>query len=161
MVVRLPPLRERTDEIEALADHFLRQANAANQRRLSGLDPDALLALQRHAWPGNVRELRNVVDRAVVIARGETISLADLPERIRALRAPAVDEAPAEVEAAHHEDPKDEELDFKTRVQRFEAALIRRALHECDFNQSATSRRLHIPLRTLVNKLQQYGIKKG
>ena len=156
MIIRVPPLRERPDEIEPLATHFLKQANQANQRQLLGFDPDALSALERHDWPGNVRELRNAVERAAVIARGETISLADLPETVRARGSSVV--ASAEVPEA---DAEADDLDFKTRVQRFETALIRQALEACGFNQTETSRRLHIPIRTLSNKIKQYGISKG
>jgi DNA-binding NtrC family response regulator len=153
MIIQVPPLRERRDAIEPLATHFLEQANHANQRQLLGFDPDAMAALERHDWPGNVRELRNAVERAAVIARGETVALADLPETVRA-RGSSV------VATAAPEENDEADLDFKTRVQRFEAALLERALEECGFNQTETSRRLHIPIRTLANKIKQYAIRK-
>jgi transcriptional regulator with PAS, ATPase and Fis domain len=148
----LPPLRERQEEIEALASHFLRLANRTNQRQVDGIAPQVLLALKRHRWPGNVRELRNVIERAAVITRGNTVTLDDLPETIRSL---AQLGGPSGLEAAVDES---EAPDFKEQVRRFEAELIAQTLRACDNNQSETSRRLRIPLRTLVNKIQTYGL---
>jgi len=84
MMLTIPPLRDRTDEIEPLALRFLRQANEANHGRVRAIDRRALSRLKDYAWPGNVRELRNAIERAVVIARTETIQEHDLPARVRA-----------------------------------------------------------------------------
>jgi DNA-binding NtrC family response regulator len=166
MVLELPPLRERREELEALAHHFLVLANRQNRRQIGGFTPEALGAMRRHTWPGNVRELRNAVERAVVIAAGNAITLDDLPVVIRRLVSPSP--PPGDQFAplgsdhpAHGGQPLFESgVDFKTRVQRFEADLIERAYRACDYNKSETSRRLRIPLRTLINKLQQYHIDK-
>ena len=82
--VRLPPLRERREDVQALAAHFLEKHARALRRPVTSIDPDALQALAGHAWPGNVRELENAVERAVALAAGASIALADLPEEIRA-----------------------------------------------------------------------------
>ena len=89
MVLTIPPLRDRTDEIELLSLRFLRQANEASHGRVRSIDPRALARLKDYAWPGNVRELRNAIERAVVIARSETIQEHDLPARVRAADGPA------------------------------------------------------------------------
>ncbi len=89
MMLTIPPLRDRTDEIEPLALRFLRQANEANHGRVRAIDPRALSRLKDYAWPGNVRELRNAIERAVVIARTNTIQEHDLPARVRAADGPA------------------------------------------------------------------------
>jgi two-component system, NtrC family, response regulator HydG len=77
-----PPLRERKEDIPVLAQHFLRVYAAKNNRRLAGFSDDALGCLEAYSWPGNVRELENVVERAVVLARGSRIEVADLPESL-------------------------------------------------------------------------------
>ena len=89
MMLTIPPLRDRTDEIELLSLRFLRLANEASHGRVRAIDPRALARLKDYAWPGNVRELRNAIERAVVIARTETIQEHDLPARVRAADGPA------------------------------------------------------------------------
>ena len=79
----VPALRERREDIVLLARHFLAIHGLRHGRRLGGIDSDALAALERHAWPGNVRELENSIERAVVLARGESVTLADLPAPLR------------------------------------------------------------------------------
>ena len=81
--IHLPPLRHRTDEIPALAQHFLASYNEAMAMDVEGFDAEALKCLASYAWPGNVRELENVVERAMVLADGETIERDDLPEIVR------------------------------------------------------------------------------
>lgn len=79
----VPALRDRREDVALLARHFLAVHNLRHGRTLTGIDSDAIAALERHAWPGNVRELENSIERAVVLARGEAISLADLPAPLR------------------------------------------------------------------------------
>ncbi|MBW2736152.1 MAG: sigma 54-interacting transcriptional regulator [Deltaproteobacteria bacterium] len=146
MVLELPPLRERREELEALARHFLILANRQNQRQISGFSSEALEALRQHGWPGNVRELRNVVERAVVIAAGSAITLEDLPAALRRL-------GPAPKPAATAEEALDDAELFETELD-FKAAYC-----ACDRNKAETSRRLRIPLRTLINKLQHYDLE--
>jgi len=80
--VDMPPLRERGEDIPGLAQHFLRRFSVVNHKGLLVISPDAMAALQAYTWPGNVRELENAIERAVVLARGDTIGPGDLPERI-------------------------------------------------------------------------------
>jgi DNA-binding NtrC family response regulator len=82
--LRLPPLRERLAEIPALTATFIEQAAATHGKKVLEIGPEARAALLAYAWPGNVRELRNVIERAVVLTRGETITVNDLPDRILA-----------------------------------------------------------------------------
>lgn len=82
-LIRIPPLRERREDIEVLANHFLRaQAERAHGRRLQGFAVAALDALSLYDWPGNVRQLRSAVERACVVAKGEEISVVDLPPEV-------------------------------------------------------------------------------
>jgi len=168
MTLRLPPLRERVEEIEPLAEQFLREANEANGSRVPGLTPEALALLRQHRWPGNVRELRNVIQRAVVLAEDRLISPEDLPEPIRGLEAraaappgtPAVAGGAAATTGAPPAPGAsgDEGLDYKARVQRFEVQLIREALAAEAGNRTRAAQRLRIPIRTLMYKLQAFGI---
>jgi two-component system response regulator HydG len=80
--VEVPPLRERREDVAVLAQHFLRVYAAKNNRPLEGVSDDAIRCLEAYGWPGNVRELENVLERAVVLARGTTVDVADLPDFI-------------------------------------------------------------------------------
>ncbi len=81
--LQVPPLRERREDIALLARHFVALQSARHGRDLVGIDDDAMSALERHNWPGNIRELENTLERAVVLARGATVTTADLPVALR------------------------------------------------------------------------------
>ncbi|HNC98302.1 MAG TPA: helix-turn-helix domain-containing protein, partial [Myxococcota bacterium] len=82
--LHVPPLRERREDIALLARHFAALHARRNGRNIEGIDPTALSALESYPWPGNVRELENALERAVVLSKGETLRLSDLPAPIRA-----------------------------------------------------------------------------
>ncbi len=134
--IRIPPLRERLGDIPELARHFLQEALRRNNARALRFSPDALRALQRHPWPGNVRELRNVVERAVVVAKGEMIEEADLS--ISAGRDARQEPFPSleEVEQNH----------------------IREALRRCGGNIKEAADLLKIGRSTLYRKIAEYNI---
>ena len=83
IALRMPPLRERRDDIPLLAEHFLRLFCERNARHLSGFARPAAEALMRYEWPGNVRELENTIERAVVLSRGAAVEIEDLPVEVR------------------------------------------------------------------------------
>ncbi|MCC6751402.1 MAG: sigma-54-dependent Fis family transcriptional regulator [Deltaproteobacteria bacterium] len=85
--IDMPPLRERGEDIPLLAHHFLHKHQATMNKQFEGIDPAAMACLTSHDWPGNVRELENTIERAVVLGRGKTITLADLPAKIVGERA--------------------------------------------------------------------------
>jgi DNA-binding NtrC family response regulator len=152
VTLRIPPLRERVDEIRPLAERFLKDARRQAGTDVRTIDARAMAALESYGWPGNVRELRNVIERAVVLAEGQAITPADLTDKVRGgARALA-----GEPEAGADEPPGD----YKDHVRRYEAELILRALHKANGNQTEAARALNLPLRTLVHKIQTYGIKK-
>jgi transcriptional regulator with PAS, ATPase and Fis domain len=147
MIVRIPPLRERVDEIRPLAERFLKDSREGTPVR--EIDPEALAALEAYSWPGNVRELRNAIERAVVLAEGKAIKLVDLTDRIRGgVRAPVEGGVP------------DAPGDYRQHVRNYETELILKALHKANGNQTEAARALNLPLRTLVHKIQTYNIKK-
>ncbi|MBL0214559.1 MAG: sigma 54-dependent Fis family transcriptional regulator [Myxococcales bacterium] len=88
IMIDVPPLRERLDDVPLLADHFLARFRNQAARRISGFAPDALAAMTRYSWPGNVRELRNAVERAIVLGDREQIVAEDLPPQVLAQAAP-------------------------------------------------------------------------
>jgi DNA-binding NtrC family response regulator len=103
--IRLPPLRERLDDVPLLVDHFLHRRSRAEGRRVRSFHPDAIALLQKHDWPGNVRELENVVSRCALVCQGEEVGVLHLPPELRKGRrgllvsvpaSPAKAEAPAE-----------------------------------------------------------------
>ncbi|GAA0740221.1 sigma-54 dependent transcriptional regulator [Ideonella azotifigens] len=136
----LPPLRERTEDIEGLVGHL-----AARQGRRIRVSPEALACLQGYAWPGNVRELDNVVQRALVLGRGEQLEVqhlpADLTRRTAAAAPPTADE------------PLAETLDLRSAVEALEQRLIARALLATHDNKRQAAAKLGISERALWYKL--------
>ncbi|HRC58021.1 MAG TPA: sigma 54-interacting transcriptional regulator [Kofleriaceae bacterium] len=150
MTLHIPPLRERVEEIRPLAERFLKEANKQAGTQVRAFEPQALEALERYPWPGNVRELRNVIDRAVVLAEGPAITLAELTERVRGTSAVAPPVSEGELPAG----------DYKDHVRRYEVDLILKTLRAHGGNQTEAAKALQMPLRTLVHKIQTYGIRK-
>jgi DNA-binding NtrC family response regulator len=138
--LRVPPLRERRDDILPLARFLLAEAALRMKRQVSGLVPNAADHLLRYHWPGNVRELENAMERAVVLARGSRVELEDLPEEVRRT-------LPREA-AGGAVRPLDE----------IEKEYIIAALAFNDGNQTRTAAQLHIGSATLYRKLKRYGL---
>jgi DNA-binding NtrC family response regulator len=134
--IRLPPLRERLDDIRPLAEHFLRRHAARYGKPVAGFEPEALQALEQHAWPGNVRELDHALERAVLMAQGGTVRAADL-----GLRGGGA--------AGRLEDLPLEEV---------ERVLIRKALERHDGNVSHAARALGLSRSALYRRLQHHGL---
>ncbi len=148
--VRLPPLRERPEDVPALAAHFL--ARYARLRpelaglRLSGEAHDALVA---HRWPGNVRELEHALERAVVLAEGPTIREEDLPETVR--EGPGPPPYPRAAPGAS--------LSIKRATRALEADLIREALGRTGGNRTRAAELLDLSYRALLYKIKDYGLE--
>jgi DNA-binding NtrC family response regulator len=158
MTLVIPPLRERPEEIGPLVDRFLVEASRANAAEVSRVSPEALSALRAYRWPGNVRELRNAIERAVVIADGPELTVADLPDRVRAAR--PLPGAPGRPSAPPPSAADAGPMDLKAQMSRHEARVLVDALRAAGWNQSEAARRLELPLRTLVHKIKAHGIKK-
>jgi DNA-binding NtrC family response regulator len=141
IVLRLPPLRERVDDIPELADHFRRLANERNGRDVGSFTPAAIARLQQHAWPGNVRELENVIEQAVVLTRGDEIDAGDLPEEITGERGP--------------QDVL--RIAVGTTLADTERELILETLRKAGGNKTQAAKMLGIGVRTLYRKLEEYG----
>jgi DNA-binding NtrC family response regulator len=140
--IRLPPLRERAEDVPALAAHFLAKKAARYRKPLEGFSPEAALALSEHSWPGNVRELEHVVERAVVLAEGSCIELADL--HLRRMAAPSTSSGGASA------------LERMTLADA-EAYLIRRAMERAP-SANAAAEALGLSRSALYRRLQALGI---
>ena len=141
VAVDLPPLRQRKGDIPLLVNHFLARYAAENDKAVGEISKEALELLTRYAYPGNVRELQNIVERAVVMARGAVVTCADLPAEVqKAAPAPVADTLPAQVE----------ELEKKAIAQ---------ALERAGGVQSQAAELLGLTERNLRYKLKKYGLK--
>jgi two-component system response regulator AtoC len=142
----LPPLRERTQDIVLLANRFLRELAAENHKRVNDFGPEVLQALLQYHWPGNVRELRSAVERAVVLCRGDQITLRDLPPAVR-------------TQGSVTTEPSLALAQNNLTVVEAEKQLIVRALKECDGNRTQAARRVGMSRRTLHRKLHAYHLE--
>jgi len=162
----VPPLRDRPQDLRGLVKMFLREANARHGRAATDLTPLAWELLASYSFPGNVRELRNVIERAVVLAREDRIDVRDFPERMRS-EIPALESSsPAKASpvsadtvasVAPGSAPGEEPVagDLRERVKRYEHDLLREALRAAGGNRAKAAEALQIPIRTLFNKLRE------
>jgi DNA-binding NtrC family response regulator len=139
IAIELPALRDRTVDIPLLAKQFLRQFGKASPLTLA---PDAIELLARYPWPGNVRELRNVMERAVLLARGPQIHAADLPLHTPAPGAPDRASTPA------------------ISLAELERRHIESVLHETSWHQGRAASTLGISSKTLYRKIREYGFRR-
>ncbi|QDT17707.1 Transcriptional regulatory protein ZraR [Alienimonas californiensis] len=177
--IELPPLRTRKEDLLDLADSFLHEAARKQDRAVTRIHPDAEAVLLRHLWPGNVRELRNTMERAVVLAESDTVTLADLPAELAPLRDPDA-EVPSPAPPRPRTPPAAERMPFEATpappaapaertpapperpasVSREEAEKRRlvSALEACEGNKSRAARRLGLPRSTFYSRLQKHGV---
>jgi two-component system response regulator AtoC len=144
--VRVPPLRERRDDVLLLAEHFIARCSERLGTRARALDASAKRVLLEYPWPGNVRELENTIERAAVLAEGELLRQDDLPERVR------------EPEGLTEKLLASEELSIKKTARFIEETLIRKALERTKGNRTAAAKLLEISHRALLYKIKDYGI---
>jgi DNA-binding NtrC family response regulator len=141
VMLHLPPLRERREDIRLLIDHFLKSLCAAAERPLISVAPELAHFLESYEWPGNVRQLRNCLESMVVLATGSTLTLDDLP---------------ATVESAGDGD-SNVDIPAGTTLESLERAAVEQALADCNGNRTRAARSLGISVRTLQRKLKQWG----
>jgi two-component system response regulator HydG len=144
VTLSVPPLRERREDIPLLADFFLKRYAEKNRRLVKGFSPRAMDLLMRHSWPGNIRELENVVERAVILLREDTITPAEFPGVIQAIDK---DEYATMLDLTPGRSLKD-----------VERQMIIRTLEEAEGNRTHAAEILGISRRTLQLKLKEYGI---
>ncbi|HVP29096.1 MAG TPA: sigma-54 dependent transcriptional regulator [Myxococcota bacterium] len=151
--IRVPALRERRDDVPLLALHFLRRYAGKLGKSLERIEPAALELLQRYAWPGNVRELENTIERGVALCRSHSITVEDLPERLR--QAPAASAcAPAPAVAEDASAPAGlQSLDVMERRH------ILETLRNVGWNRKRAAGILNISTTTLWRRLKEFGIE--
>jgi two-component system response regulator HydG len=147
VTLRIPPLRERQDDIPLLAQHFLEKYAKKNHKQVKGFSPLAMDMLLKYAWPGNVRELENVIERAVILLPDEHITEKELPSTVTESYAEKKDwvSPPSQVAA-------------NRPLEEIEKEAILATLEDSGGNKSETARRLGINRKTLHKKLKDYGI---
>ncbi|MCX8043936.1 MAG: sigma-54 dependent transcriptional regulator [Desulfobacterota bacterium] len=143
--LHIPPLRERTEDIPLLIDHFIKKYSAVHGLHCTGVTPEALQAIMAYGWPGNVRELENVIERALILSETGCIDIAVLPEHITSPRALL--------------DPCNEPFSLKQQTRMLEERLIRAALQKTNGNKSKAAKLLEISYPSLLSKIAEYGIE--
>ena len=140
ITVTVPPLRDRHEDVRVLAEHFLRLYAAKNNRKLDGFTPEALERLESYRWPGNVRELENVIERSVVLARGNRIGAEDLPTEVGGVKPP----------------PRDALLALiGTPLDEIERRILDETLRITGGNKTQAAKLLGIDVRTVARKLER------
>jgi DNA-binding NtrC family response regulator len=167
--IYIPPLRGRREDIPHLIAHFLRVYNEANARYVVHIQKEAIAALVKYHWPGNVRELQNVVERCVILAPGDELTIDLLPAAIRGDR-PSVslpgrggdlDSLARDlVEQGMTTSGPDDDTLFERVVSRVERELISQMLAACGGVQLKAAARLGINRNTLRKKLQEHGLEE-
>ena len=140
--VEMPPLRDRLEDAPALVRAFIERYNEENGKNITGIDEEALELVMRYDWPGNVRELENYIERAVVVAGGTVLTVADFPRKLA--------EGPGSTSG-------DECLQVGLTVHEMERRLIMKTLEAFTGNRTEAAAQLGISTRTLRNKLHEYG----
>lgn len=150
--IESPPLRERKSDIPLLVEKFLERFCVSKKRVIRGVDDDAMECLKRYPWPGNVRELENMIERMVILAAGEVITMDDLPPQLlnptASMASPAVAEIP--------------ETDFclSEVVAEYERKLIVRALQQTGWVKNRAAKLLKVNRTTLLEKMKRHGVVK-
>ncbi len=150
--IKLPPLRERVEDIPLLVEHFLARFSQRKKREIKGITKEALECLMRHDWPGNVRELENVIERMVILSNGDYLTLEDVPEYILGKTGstfmPYVQEFDIPEEGIH----------LPRLVAEFEKNLILKALEKTGWVKNRAAKLLHINRTTLIEKMKKQKI---
>ncbi|MFQ6039642.1 MAG: sigma-54-dependent transcriptional regulator [Candidatus Poribacteria bacterium] len=140
--IDIPPLRRRKKDIPLLAEHFLVQFCRENNKSKKRLSTEAMKILERYSWPGNVRELRNIIERLVIMSRGDVIEVDDLPQDLE--------------ETMEHRTPGS----LRDARRQFESDFIRQYLENNNWNIAKTARQLGIERTNLYRKMRQYDISR-
>jgi two-component system response regulator HydG len=142
--MRLPPLRDRIEDLPAFLDVFIQRYALRFRKPVRGIAPDALAVLMRYHWPGNIRELQNLAERMVAVCERNELTEVDLP---------------LEVQLANLDAQADEDESVLDRaVAAFERSYLLRALEKEEWNVAATARHLRIPLSTLKHRMTRLGV---
>jgi two-component system response regulator AtoC len=149
MTIHLPPLRDRRGDIPLLIGYFIDHFNRKLKKKIEGLSSEAMPLLMGYSWPGNIRELENLVERAVLLAKGDLITPAELPSSIISGR------------NIHPSMEPEHTLSIKKASRRLEEDLIRKALKLTAGNRSRAAKILEVSRPMLLSKIKQYGLENN
>jgi transcriptional regulator with PAS, ATPase and Fis domain len=141
--IHLPSLKERTEDIPLLADHFVDKYRKEMNKSIKGISSDAMRALMNHKWKGEIRELENVIERAVIFCNDDLISLKHFPPAFKSTSLPDFTYSGS----------------LEESVKRFERDIITRTLENNDFNKEKCAETLHVGLSTLYRKMKELDIQ--
>lgn len=144
--ITMPPLRERRDDIEILAKHFINKFSKEHSKDIKGIDKDVLSLFMEYSWPGNVRELENVIERAVVLAQSNYITSDDLSDKLK--------------KGVQQKERLETSSILKTYLSDYEKNLLLRMYGTHNRNKEETARALGIDLATLYRKFKKLGIEE-
>jgi two-component system response regulator AtoC len=147
--IHVPPLRERKEDIPLLCQHFIEKFGREQNKRINKITPDAMEALMSYDYPGNIRQLANFIEHAMIISNGDTIDIKDLPGTVRG--------------TLHYEQEESYEKKFRERLSRMsikeiERIAIEATLEKNDGKRGPTAKDLGISIRSLHNKIKEYGL---
>jgi len=151
----VPALRERVEDIPELAMYFIQQSAQRARKKTAQIDDDSLSLLKSFPWPGNIRQLENAIERAVVMAEGEVLTLHDMPPELFQARP----ELPMHAETNGEAETPAVVSTFRSERDRFEREKIKRALDQARGNKSEAARALGIARTTLVSRMKKLGLE--
>jgi len=147
--LRLEPLRKHPDDIPGLVDHFLRKFSADTGKEVLDVDDDVMIFFMRYPWPGNVRELENVLERAVVLAEGSSVTRSEIPPDMFFVQEQPEPDEPSLPDSAS----------LVERTDQLESEMIRTALERFHWNKTKASEHLGLKRTTLQYKIKKYGLE--
>ncbi|MBP9853839.1 MAG: sigma-54-dependent Fis family transcriptional regulator [Candidatus Omnitrophica bacterium] len=143
IAIQMPPLRDRTDDIKMIVDHFLQHYSKLNNKKISGISDEVIQMFKNYNWPGNIRELENAIEGAVIMAKTETVNKIDVPNGSK------FDE---------QETKSSEGKSLKKATEQPEREHIISVLNECNWNRNKAAAALGVNRTTLYNKMKKYNI---
>ncbi len=142
--IYLPSLRERAEDIPLLTEHFVRLFNTKLRKDIKGVSPEVMEWLMTYPWPGNVRELENVIERAILLAPGNTLEISDLPPTFKGDYSPSSNRLPEGISS------------IKAASRILEKELIARALRKTGGNRTKAAKMLEISRPILISRIKEY-----
>lgn len=170
--ITIPPLRDRSEDIDPLVETFLLMFNRGRQMPIQGFTRAAMDALKAYHWPGNVRELQNLMQRICILHSGNTVGIDALPKRFKGLQLNEQETSPETAPANHADGPAagnhtseapetaGAPIDFHQMTYEFENRLILQALHSTDWNKKEAARLLNMKRTTLLEKIKKRNLER-
>lgn len=149
--IEIPPIRERKSDIPLLIHHFIHHFSKSKNKMVTGITDEAMKRLMEYDWPGNVREIENMIERLVILANSEVLTLQDLPERVLPR---------SEKEFAGMQDIPEEGLSLETALIDFEKQMILQALHKSGWVKNKAAQLLRMNRTTLIEKIKRQNIQR-